>query len=452
MPRKAFALTDEQIARIVGATPADVAANWPLVKGALESRGMRDPTVMIAAIATIGVETDGTFRPIDEVGDVAYFTRMYEGRSDLGNARKGDGARYHGRGYIQLTGRSNYDEYGVKLGFPLEQKPELAKTPEVAAAVLADYFKSRSVDRSATNHDWEMVRRKVNGGLNGWDRFRDLVRKVETGSGQNGEPLPEPTPSRKISRTLQLASPYMEGPDVVRAQRALGVPDDGEYGPVSASAAADWKRRSGYPDDQVTNSLSTDDQRCLLGKKKLPAAFAARAAQRVTAGNGSGDLPERAAALMESWADAGVKEQPAGSNKVPPLQRLARDLGLADYYRQMGFPWCAFAVFISALKEGGETAKQGLEGGAFNALYCPDILSQAEGGRFGMRVIPQSKAQRGDIVLFDYHPDGPRAEHIGRVTRAPRDGVVLTIEGNSSDAVSRRERPLGQIRAFVRDV
>ena len=122
MPKPAFELRDEDIARIVGATPADVATNWPLVEGALESRGMRDPAVMIAAIATIGVETDGTFRPIDEVGDVAYFTRMYEGRSDLGNTKKGDGARYHGRGYIQLTGRSNYDEYGDKLGFPLERE------------------------------------------------------------------------------------------------------------------------------------------------------------------------------------------------------------------------------------------------------------------------------------------------------------------------------------------
>ena len=452
MPKPAFELRDEEIARIVGATPADVAANWPLVEGALESRGMRDPAVMIAAIATIGVETDGTFRPIDEVGDVAYFTRMYEGRSDLGNTKKGDGARYHGRGYIQLTGRSNYDEYGDKLGFPLEQKPDLAKTPEVAAAVLADYFKSRSVDTSATDHDWEMVRRKVNGGLNGWDRFRDLVRKLEAAGGQNGQPTPEPAPTRRISRALQLASPYMEGPDVVRAQRALGVPDDGEYGPVSASAAADWKRRSGYPDELVTNTLEPDDQRYLLGKKKLPAEYTARARERATLGNGSGDLPARAAALMESWADAGVKEQPAGSNKVPPLQRLARGLGLADYYSQMGFPWCAFAVFLSALKEGGQTAEQGLRAGAFNALYCPDILSQAEAGHFGMRVIPQSKVQRGDIVLFDYHPDGPRAEHIGRVTRAPQDGVVLTIEGNSSDTVARRERPLGQIRAFVRDV
>lgn len=450
MPKPALALSDDQIARIVGASPADVAANWPLVEGALESRGMRDPAVLIAAIATIGVETDGTFRPIDEVGDVSYFTRMYEGRADLGNTRKGDGARYHGRGYIQLTGRSNYDEYGTKLGFPLEQKPDLAKTPEVAAAVLADYFKTRSVDRSATAEDWEMVRRKVNGGLNGWDRFRDLVRKLEAAGGHNGRPEPEPTPARRISRALQLASPYMAGPDVARAQRALGVPDDGEYGPVTASAVADWKRRSGYPDELVTNSLDLDDQRFLLGKRKLPAKYAARAEQRATAMDG-GDLPARAATVMESWADAGVKEQPAGSNKVPPLQRLARTLGLADYYRQMGFPWCAFAVFLAALKEGGQSAEQGLRAGAFNALYCPDILSQAEAGKYGMRVIPPSKAARGDIVLFDYHPDGPRAEHVGRVTRGLADGVVLTVEGNSSDAVVRRERPLGQIRAFVRD-
>jgi hypothetical protein len=243
----------------------------------------------------------------------------------------------------------------------------------------------------------------------------------------------------------------MAGPDIARAQRALGVPDDGEYGPVTASAVADWKRRSGYPDQLVTNVLNLDDQRCLLGKKKLPAAYAGRAEQRAAAGNGSSDLPARAAALMESWADAGIKEQPAGSNKVPLLQRLAKDLGLADYYRQMGFPWCAFAVFLSALKEGGQTADQGLRTGAFNALYCPDILSQAEAGKSGMRVIPAAKAARGDIVLFDYHPDGPRAEHVGRVTRGLQDGVVLTVEGNSSDAVARRERPLSQIRAFVRD-
>ncbi len=451
MPSATFRLKDQQIASIIGATQADVAANWPLVEGALESRGLRHPDVMIAAIATVGVETAGTFRPIDEYGDKAYFTRMYEGRADLGNTRKGDGARYHGRGYIQLTGRSNYREYGKKLGFPLEQKPDLAKTPEVAAAVLADYFKVRAVDQSAREEDWEMVRRKVNGGLNGWERFRDLVRKLETATGRGGRSVPEPTPARRISRILQLASPYMSGPDVVRVQRALEVPDDGEYGPVSASAAAAWKRRAGYPDELVTNSLDIEDQRYLLGKRRLPAAYARRAREREATLDEAGALPARAAAVMESWADGGLRERPDGSNKVPALQRLARQLGLADYYTNMGYPWCAFAVFLAALKEDGSAAEQGLRRGAFNALYCPEILAQAEAGRFGMRVVPASKAARGDIVLFDYAPDGPRTEHVGRVTRAPQGGIVLTVEGNSSQAVARRERPLGQVRAFVRD-
>ena len=41
-------------------------------------------------------------------------------------------------------------------------------------------------------------------------------------------------------RTLRLVSPYLTGRDVARAQRALGVPEDGAYGPVTASAAAYW--------------------------------------------------------------------------------------------------------------------------------------------------------------------------------------------------------------------
>jgi len=40
------------------------------------------------------------------------FKVMYENRKDLGNTQPGDGYKYHGRGYLQFTGRYNYTEYG----------------------------------------------------------------------------------------------------------------------------------------------------------------------------------------------------------------------------------------------------------------------------------------------------------------------------------------------------
>ena len=50
----------------------------------------------------------------------------YEGRADLGNTQPGDGQRYMGRGPLQITGRANYRAAGLRLGYPLEDQPELA--------------------------------------------------------------------------------------------------------------------------------------------------------------------------------------------------------------------------------------------------------------------------------------------------------------------------------------
>jgi predicted chitinase len=152
----------------------NVRANWPLIEGALDRYEIGSLTTKIAAIATVAVET-GRFSPIRERGGPTYFTKLYEGRADLGNTETGDGATFYGRGYIQITGRSNYAEYGREIGVDLIASPDLALDPAIGAQVLALFFRTKNIPRLADAMQWEAVRRRVNGGLNGWDRFSAYV-------------------------------------------------------------------------------------------------------------------------------------------------------------------------------------------------------------------------------------------------------------------------------------
>jgi predicted chitinase len=171
-------LAPHQIARAVGAATRDVARHWPAIDHALAAEGLIDPATRVAAVATVVTEVGPRFRPIQEYGTRSYFTSVYEGRRDLGNTRQGDGWRYRGRGYIQLTGRANYRAYGRRLGVDLVHQPGMALRTDVGARVLADYFKHRGVAASARHRDWRGVRLKVNGGLNGWPRYRALVSSL----------------------------------------------------------------------------------------------------------------------------------------------------------------------------------------------------------------------------------------------------------------------------------
>lgn len=146
----------------------------PDVLGALHEQGIDDPKNTLNALATIKAET-GSFAPIDEEGGGS----QYEGRKDLGNTQPGDGERFKGRGFIQLTGRSNYTEYGKELGVDLVGHPELANDPKVASRILALYLK-KNQDRlkpALDNNDLAAARKVVNGGTNGLDTFTEAWNK-----------------------------------------------------------------------------------------------------------------------------------------------------------------------------------------------------------------------------------------------------------------------------------
>jgi hypothetical protein len=87
----------------------------------------------------------------------------------LGNKQVGDGAKYHGRGYIQLTGRDNYKRAGQALGLPLESQPELVERPEVAAKVAVWFWQNQVAPKVNNFNDTAQVTKPINSGLKGLD-------------------------------------------------------------------------------------------------------------------------------------------------------------------------------------------------------------------------------------------------------------------------------------------
>ncbi len=180
VPKPGMWLDATKIAALLGSPVANVRKSLPGILKALNEAGLKDRNSVIAVLATIRTEV-GSFMPIHEYGGPSYWAR-YNGRSDLGNVRPGDGVRYHGRGFIQLTGRHNYRTYGQAVGVDLEKHPDKALNPKVAAEVLIAYFKSHGIPDKARRGDWYGVRTAVNGGDNGWDTFRWAVSRLQSSS------------------------------------------------------------------------------------------------------------------------------------------------------------------------------------------------------------------------------------------------------------------------------
>lgn len=130
-------------------------------------------------LAQLAHEAAG-FRTLREYWGPTSAQRRYEGRADLGNTHAGDGKRFMGRGYIQVTGRANYTTYGGLLGLALTANPMLAEDPLTALNIACLYWKKRGIDGPAGQNDLKEVTRRINGGQTGYAERRALFLKART--------------------------------------------------------------------------------------------------------------------------------------------------------------------------------------------------------------------------------------------------------------------------------
>jgi len=102
---------------------------------------------------------------------------VYGGR--LGNVNPGDGYKYRGRGYIQLTGRETYREVGKIAGLDLENNPDLAAQPEQAVKIACAYWSWKKLNPTCDVGDFTALTKKINGGTNGLSDRMDWLTKVQ---------------------------------------------------------------------------------------------------------------------------------------------------------------------------------------------------------------------------------------------------------------------------------
>lgn len=168
-----------------------------VILDAWEASKAKDLRWLAYILATPAIETGMRYQPIIELGGNAYFTKLYDihGRDPararkMGNVKPGDGARYRGRGFVQITWFNNYMRYRAailkKFGVDIIANPDNAMIPEVAAHILVDgmlngVFTGRKLADYFTAHktDWINARRIVNG-LDKAERIASIAKEFHS--------------------------------------------------------------------------------------------------------------------------------------------------------------------------------------------------------------------------------------------------------------------------------
>ena len=126
-----------------------------------ENLNYRDPERLDFVFGAVkGIEDA---KALIRLGPKAIANRVYAGRLGNGNEASGDGFRFRGSGYKQLTGRANFREIGKKIGMDLENNPDLVREPVTSARVAFAYWDACDCSTPADAGDVETITQRVNG-------------------------------------------------------------------------------------------------------------------------------------------------------------------------------------------------------------------------------------------------------------------------------------------------
>jgi putative chitinase len=170
---------------------------------------------------------------------------VYGGRMGNGPPDSGDGFRYRGRGYIQITGRDAYRAIGALVGLDLEAAPDLATAPEHALLVACGFWQWKGLNAICDGGTYEDATRRINGGLVGLADRRAWLDKVLRTLASPG--AKEERVSAADAIAVQLALQKAGYPEIGAA--------DGIVGVRTLSAIARWRQKVGLPPGGIDKAL-----------------------------------------------------------------------------------------------------------------------------------------------------------------------------------------------------
>jgi predicted chitinase len=132
--------------------------------------------------------------------------------SMLGNTQRGDGQKFLGRGFIQVTGRYNYNQFAQNSGIDVINHPELLEKPETAAKATVDFWLNRVRPNVRDMNNTSEVTRLVNNAKKHVGEriaaFKQYANKLPAKVKPASKPVtaqPQATTKPSIQKTAQTA-------------------------------------------------------------------------------------------------------------------------------------------------------------------------------------------------------------------------------------------------------
>jgi putative chitinase len=197
----------------------------------------------------------------EKIANYVYMDKYRTKSGALGNVEDGDGWKFRGRGLKQLTGRSNYGDFGKSVGMTADEAAVYVATEKGAIESACWFWETRKLNAVADSGDIVRMTKVINGGDIGLDdrkkRYTNAIKilgsKVQAPARKHDES------SGSINDALfKLGS---TGDIVEEIQRYLKLFVDSEFGRATQGAVKTFQRNYGLLDDGIVGPKTLSKMR-----------------------------------------------------------------------------------------------------------------------------------------------------------------------------------------------